>query len=157
MMSESRAIGESARRVVVVADDEPMLQLVIGRVLTAFDLVPLLADDGAAAIAAVEAHLSELCGAILDIMMPGVDGIDAAHAIQRLAPELAIVLMSSLEPADYANRIEYLHLAGTLQKPFPLAALRALIRQVLADGATRAKPMETADLQSKNSVDASYG
>jgi CheY-like chemotaxis protein len=155
MMSESQAIGESARRLVLVADDEAGLRQVVARVLAAFGLIPLLADDGAAAIAAVEAHRSELCGVILDIAMPGVDGIDAAHAIQRLAPELAIVLMSGALPADFAARTAGLRLVGVLSKPFPLAALRTLLRRALANSATRSKPMETADLQSKNSVDAS--
>ncbi len=51
-----------------------------------------------------------------------------------MAPDLAIVLMSGAVPAQYAERIERLRLAGMLHKPFSLAALRELIRHVVSDG-----------------------
>ncbi|MFL5805781.1 MAG: hypothetical protein ACJ8CR_29105 [Roseiflexaceae bacterium] len=53
---------------------------------------------------------------------------------QRMAPDLAIVLMSGAVPAQYAERIERLRLAGMLYKPFSLVALRELIRHVVSDG-----------------------
>ena len=55
--------------------------------------------------------------------MPLVNGVDAARVIQRLAPKLAIVLLSGAVPAHMADRIKQLRLAGMLHKPFPLAAL----------------------------------
>jgi CheY-like chemotaxis protein len=128
---------QGARRLVLVADDEAGLRQVVAGVLAAMDLVPLLADDGVAEIAAAEAHQSELRGAILDIAMPGIDGIDAAHAIQRLAPEPAIILMSGVLPANFAARTVELRLAGVLSKPFPLAALRTLIQHKIDGGPAR--------------------
>ena len=56
------------------------------------------------------------------------------RVIQRLAPELAIVLMSGALPADYAVDINQLRLAGLVHKPFPLVALRELIRHATGDG-----------------------
>jgi CheY-like chemotaxis protein len=153
-MSESQPIHEAGRRLVLVADDEPAFHLIIAHVLATFDLVPLLVNDGAAAIAAVATRRSELRGAILDIDMPRVDGIDAAHAIQRIAPELAIMLVSGAVPREYADQVAHLRLAGLLQKPFPLAALRALIRHALADGAASHAALEMGDTQ-PNSVVAS--
>jgi DNA-binding NarL/FixJ family response regulator len=66
--------------------------------------------------------------------MPIVNGVDAAHAIQRITPDLAIVLMSGAVPAYYADGIERLRLAGMLHKLFPMAALRELIRDAVGDG-----------------------
>jgi CheY-like chemotaxis protein len=138
-MSAIRPIHGTARRLVLVADDEPAIQAIVARVLVELDLVPLLVGDGAAAIAAVEAHRSELVCAILDIAMPGANGVDAAHVIQWIAPELAIMLMSGAVPADCAGRITRLHLAGMLHKPFPLVALRELILHAVADGGVHGK------------------
>ena len=141
-MGENQSTSQSVRRLVLVADDEPALHQIVARVLATFDLVALLADDGAMAIAAVKARQSELCGAIMDIAMPGVDGVTAAHVIQQLVPDLAIIFMSGAVPDDFAVRAAGLRLAGTLQKPFPLAALRELIQQTFVDGIVRAEPLE---------------
>ena len=142
MMRDSQPSSQSARRLVVVADDEPALQLIVARLLVTLNFVPLLAEGGTAAIAAVQTRQSEVCGAILDIAMPGVDGITAAYVIQRLVPDLPIVFMSGALPNDFAARTAGLRLAGTLRKPFPLAALRALVQQTFADGSVRAKPAQ---------------
>ncbi len=93
----------------------------------------MFADNGAAAIAAVEAHRDSLACAILDIVMPIVNGVDAAHAIQATAPGLPIVLMSSAIPKAYRDRISQLRLAGMLAKPFSFATLRDLLRHVTGD------------------------
>ena len=63
MMQETQPTSQSVRRLVLVADDKPALYQIVGRVLAAFGLVALPADDGAAAIAAVEARQGEVCGA----------------------------------------------------------------------------------------------
>jgi CheY-like chemotaxis protein len=124
----------ASRRLALVADDETAIQNIVARVMRQLGLVALPVGDGAAAIAVVEAHRDDLACAILDITMPIVNGVDAAHAIQRIAPDLAIVLMSGAVPAHYANRIERLRLAGMLHKPFSLAALRELIRLAVGEG-----------------------
>jgi DNA-binding NarL/FixJ family response regulator len=62
-----------------------------------------------------------------------VNGVDAAHAIQRIAPDLAIVLMSGAVPAYCIAPIKRLRLAGMLHKPFLLTELRELIRQAIGD------------------------
>ena len=119
------------RRLVLVADDEAAIQLLVARVITQLGLDALPVGDGAAAITAVAARRADLACVILDITMPLVNGVDAARAIQRLAPELAIVLMSGAVPAHLADSIKQLHLAGMLHKPFPLVGLRQLIQQVV--------------------------
>jgi DNA-binding NarL/FixJ family response regulator len=70
----------------------------------------------------------------MDIVMPVLNGVDAARAIQATAPSLPIVLMSGAIPPAYLDRIAQLRLAGILAKPFMLAALRDLLRHVANDG-----------------------
>src|SRR6185503_1446487 len=123
------------RPLVLVADDEAPIQDLIARVITGLGLVALLVGDGAAAVAAVETHRDDFSCAILDIVMPVLNGVDAAHAIQQIAPDLAIVLMSGAVPYHYADRISQLRLAGKLQKPFPLLELRELILHTVENGA----------------------
>ena len=133
-MTESTAEPMTTRRLALVADDEPSIRELVTRVVRQLDLVALPVGDGAAAIAAVKAHHGDLACAILDIVMPVLNGVDAAHAIQEVAPGLPIVLMSGAIPVRYTDSIERLRLAGMLHKPFPLAALREIIRHTVDDG-----------------------
>jgi two-component system response regulator MprA len=122
-----------ARPLVLVADDDPAIQALVARVINRLGLVAVFADDGAAAIAAVEAHRNSLACAILDIMMPIVNGVDAAYAIQATAPGLPIMLMSGTISEAYMDRISRLRLAGMLAKPFSFAALQDLLRHTTGD------------------------
>jgi two-component system, cell cycle response regulator CpdR len=121
------------RRVVLVADDEEAIQAIVTRAIASLGLVTLPVSDGAAAIEAVRAHRPVLACAMLDVRMPIMNGADAAHAIQRIAPDLPIVLMSGAIPAHYTDRICRLRLAGMLEKPFTLAGLRIKILQALGE------------------------
>jgi CheY-like chemotaxis protein len=155
-MSENLSLDSRARTLVLVADDEATIRAIVSRVLVELGLVPVLVGDGAAAIHAVEAHGDELVCAILDVAMPGGNGIDAAHVIQRLAPDLPITLISGSVPNTAAGKITQLHLAGMLQKPFSLAALRALVLHAVDERAAYGKPLEAADNHSKSGADTSY-
>ena len=128
-----------ARPLALVADDDPAIQALVARVINGLGLVAVFADNGAAAIAAVEAHRDNLACAILDIVMPIVNGVDAAHAIQATAPGLPIVLMSGAIPEAYMDRISQLRLAGVLAKPFSFATLRDLLRHVTRNAAALEK------------------
>jgi CheY-like chemotaxis protein len=125
-----------ARPLVLVADDETAIQELVARVITNLGLVALLVGDGAAAVAAVETHRDDLACAVLDVVMPVMSGADAAQAIQHIAPDLAIILMSGAVPLYYADQIARLRLVGRLNKPFPLAALRDMIRYATATSAS---------------------
>jgi CheY-like chemotaxis protein len=122
------------RPLVLVADDEAAIRDLVARVITNLGLVALLVADGQAAIAAVAVHRTDLVCAVLDIVMPIVNGVDAARVIQQLEPDLAIVLMSGAVPDHYAGHITRLRLAGMLHKPFSLIALRELILHAARDG-----------------------
>lgn len=146
-MIESQPSHKTAPRPALVADDDAAIRALIARVLVQLGLVPVLVGDGAAAIDVVEARRSELACALLDIEMPGANGLDAAHAIQRLAPDLPIMLISGSIPNVAAGKLSRLRLAGTLDKPFSLAALRKLIRHALAQGATSDRPVGMGQTQ----------
>jgi CheY-like chemotaxis protein len=122
-----------ARPLALVADDDPAIQALVARVINRLGLVAVFADNGAAAIAAVEAHRDSLACAILDVVMPIMNGVDAAHAIQATAPGLPIVLMSGAIPEAYRESISQLRLAGMLAKPFSFATLRNLLRHAAGD------------------------
>jgi len=100
-MSEPASWGESTRiRIVVADDDADILDLVVYMLTQAgFDAVGV--SDGVAALAAIEADPPRM--AILDIMMPGLSGIEVlrkVRASQTIADLDVILLTARTRDAD---------------------------------------------------------
>jgi CheY-like chemotaxis protein len=105
-------------QLVLIADDEPSILKLVGTIITRIGLTPLTSTDGAAAIKAMEDHHAHICCVILDILMPILNGIDAALLIQQIAPNIPIILMSGKETDDCLESIRDLHLTDIITKPF---------------------------------------
>jgi CheY-like chemotaxis protein len=127
---DNRQTREHNRRLVLVADDEHSVLDVLVRVITRLDLVPLPATNGAAAIEIAASCQGQLVCAILDVQMPIVNGADAAHAIQQIFPNLAIVLTSGAIPDSLTERIAQLRPTALLRKPFQLSELHNILVHV---------------------------
>lgn len=117
---------------VLIADDDSGVSLLVAQVARRLGLGAVLANDGAAAVRLAAAHKLQLCCAILDVRMPRLNGIEAAEEIRQFAPELPIVLMSAAFPLNYEQRIEPLRIAHVLAKPFQLAELIRLMDSFVA-------------------------
>lgn len=119
-----------APRTVLVADDDRDIGILLARIMRRHGLTPIVVVNGLDAITAARHHADELAAAFLDIQMPGITGVDAAIAIQKLMPQLPIVLMSGGIPAHLASNVAQLSLAGFLQKPFGIDDVRTLLARL---------------------------
>src|SRR6266536_3461385 len=117
-------------RHVLIADDERDITIILARIMTPLGLIPIVVHNGSDAISAAQTYAQELCLAILDIQMPGVNGVDAAIAISQLLPHVPIVLMSGGIPQNLATRIAQIPLAGMLAKPFRIQEVHLLLVQL---------------------------
>lgn len=114
-------------RVLVVDDDPPSLKM------TAFLLAEegydvLTADNGLDALRLVEQESPDL--AILDVMMPGLDGLQVTQRIRR-SMSLPIIILSA--KGETVDRVQGLDVGADdyLAKPFEPAELLARVRSVL--------------------------
>lgn len=85
---------------VLVADDGSEVRAGIGLALTLAGVFEVVGEaaDGAQAVEAARRLQPELV--LLDLVMPGIDGLQALPAIQAAAPAAKIVLLTALDPAD---------------------------------------------------------
>src|SRR5258705_3763799 len=114
----------------LVADDNDVAQRLCRRVLEKAGYAVLIAADG---LQAVEVALSKRPAMILmDVAMPGIDGIEAMRRIKAEIPGQPIVIASAHSMAS--DRERFLAAGGDdiLSKPFPLAALVALVAKLTA-------------------------
>jgi two-component system nitrogen regulation response regulator NtrX len=110
---------------VLIVDDEPNIRRMLSSLLEAEGHSIRTAGDGAAALLALDAEEPDVV--LLDLALPGVDGLTVLHTIRERWPELPVVMMSgraTLSDAVRATRIGAFHF---LEKPLaPEALLLAL-------------------------------
>ena len=90
---------------VLVVDDHPVVRDGLATLLRQLgpDTVVLEAGDTAEALALVAQH-DDLDIVVLDIVLPGLDGLDAIAEFGRARPELPVIVLSSSEDAQTARR-----------------------------------------------------
>ena len=125
--STSRETGEVPR--VLVVDDEPKIVDVVRDYLTDAGFLVSVATDGPTALERARAQPPDLV--VLDLGLPGLDGLDVARALQAAQPPVPIVMLTAR--SDEVDRILGLELGADdyLVKPFSPRELVARVRAVL--------------------------
>ncbi|WP_410673268.1 response regulator [Amycolatopsis sp. cmx-4-68] len=124
---------------VLVVDDEPMVCAHLRTILgSAADIeVVAQAGDGAEAVEAVVRHRPRVV--LMDLRMPGVDGLTAIARITALPDPPAVVALTTFDADTYVIRALRAGAAGFLVKSTPPEDLIGLVR-VAADGHTVLSP-----------------
>ncbi|MBB4682712.1 response regulator [Amycolatopsis jiangsuensis] len=124
---------------VVVADDEPMVCAHLRTILGSSGDIEVVAQaqDGAEAVEAVVRHRPRVV--LMDLRMPGVDGLTAIGRITALPDPPAVVALTTFDADTYVIRALRAGAAGFLVKSTPPEDLIGLVR-VAADGHTVLSP-----------------
>ncbi len=128
----------------VLADDQALIRVGFRLVIEAEDDMVVVAEahDGESAIAAVDTHRPDVV--LMDVRMPGLDGIAATERIARDLPESRVLILTTFDLDEYAIAAIAAGASGFLLKDaqrYELTnAIRAIHRgdAVLAPRATRA-------------------
>lgn len=130
---------------VLLADDEALIRAGIRLVLEVADDIEIVAeaDNGASAVELARKHFVDV--ALLDIRMPGVDGLAAAAEICKVAPQTKVVMLTTFGEDDHVNRALRCGAAGFLLKDTPPDDLIRAV-QVAAAGESVLSPRITKQL-----------
>ncbi|MCY1136716.1 response regulator transcription factor [Actinoplanes sp. Pm04-4] len=114
---------------VLVVDDDPTVSDVVRRYLEQDGYRVRLAADGPAALAAVEDEQPDLV--VLDLMMPGLDGLEVCRRLRVRRPGLPVVMLTAL--GDEGDRVAGLEVGADdyVTKPFSPRELVLRVRSVL--------------------------
>jgi len=133
---------------VLVVDDEPMVREVLARYLEKDGFAVDTASDGVAALERFEAGRPDLV--LLDLMLPGVDGLEVFRRIRAQAPAAVIMLTAKGEETDRVVGLE-LGADDYITKPFSprevVARVRTVLRRVRPDVLVPASPLRHGDLE----------
>ena len=113
----------------LVVDDEPKIVDVVRDYLTAAGFAVTVATDGPTALEQARAVPPDLV--VLDLGLPGMDGLDVARALQAAEPPIPIVMLTAR--SDEVDRVLGLELGADdyVVKPFSPRELVARVRAVL--------------------------
>ena len=120
-----------AKAAILVVDDDAPIRRMLDRTLTAEGYEVSLAADGGAALAAIE--LSAPDAVVLDVSMPGLNGLDVCRRVRAKRMGTPILFLTARDALD--DRVAGLDAGADdyLVKPFAaeelLARLRALLRR----------------------------
>ena len=129
-MRDPAAGNDQASITVLVADDNDVAQRLCRRVLEKAGYKVLIAVDG---LQAVDVALSQRPAMILmDVAMPGIDGIEAMKRIKAEIPNQPIVIASAHSMASDRERFLAAGADDILSKPFRLADLVAIVARLTA-------------------------
>ncbi|AMQ00275.1 transcriptional regulator [Pedobacter cryoconitis] len=113
----------------LIVEDEPNVVSVLKRGLSSEGFELSVAPDGFIALEMVSAHSFALI--ILDIMLPGINGLDLCKQIKKNYPQIPIIMLTALSSTE--NIVTGLDNGADdyLVKPFKIAELSARIRMLL--------------------------
>ena len=121
-------------RVLVVDDDSAILRMLV-RTLEAEGYETDAASDGATALVRAEASVPDVI--VLDVAMPGMDGLAVSRRLREKGQRVPILFLTARDAV--ADRVAGLDAGGDdyLVKPFATDELEARLRALLRRGRTR--------------------
>ncbi|WP_144881366.1 response regulator transcription factor [Microbacterium paraoxydans] len=116
----------------LIADDQALVRGALGALL---DLEPDLevqglAADGAEALRLAEDLQPDVC--LMDIQMPGVDGVEATKQIRAASPQTRVVVVTTFARPGYLRAALDAGASGFVVKDTPAEELAAAVRRVHA-------------------------
>lgn len=134
-------------RTILIADDDPHIRQLLAFALAKAGLDTIEAEDGEAALAAVESHAPDLV--VLDINMPRMDGIETCRRL-RARSDLPILFLSSRD--DEIDRVLGIELGADdyVTKPFSPREVVARVMAILRR--TAGRPPAVADAASRSAT-----
>ncbi|WP_199439749.1 response regulator [Umezawaea beigongshangensis] len=126
---------------VVLADDEAVVRMGVGAVLSTADDVEIVAeaDTGRAAVDLVLAHRPDV--AVLDIRMPVLDGLDAAAEIRRLGTGTGVLVLTTFADDAHISRALASGISGFVLKTGDPLDIVVGVRAVAAGAAHLSPPV----------------
>ena len=116
------------KHVVLVVDDDDLVRKVVRAVLEADDYVVVEASDGPEALTAAAAHQPDVI--ILDVMMPGVDGVDVCRQVDH--DSVKVLMLTARDDVDTEDASRAAGADDFLGKPFSSIELLEHVKKLVS-------------------------
>lgn len=114
---------------IMIVDDEPNVRLVFKTTLESVGYTLAMAEDGLAALSELERSPADVV--LLDLHMPGLDGMDTLRRLREAGNDVPVVIITAHGSVPHAVEAMKLGAIDFLSKPLSPDALRRVVAEVL--------------------------
>lgn len=118
-----------AAKSILIVDDEKNIRLTLSQALEPLHLPVQTAVNGEEALMKLQQEDVDLV--LLDLKMPGMDGVEVLKQIRTRWPKVRVIIISAYGTIESAVETMKLGAVDFIQKPFSPAEIRSLVTQVL--------------------------
>jgi len=117
---------------ILLVDDDAGMVDTLTDIFEALDHRVLAAGSGMAAVAELTERPFDVV--LMDIQMPGLNGVQALRVIKDRSPELPVIMMSAYTRDELVQEAERISGRAVLRKPLDMNEVLALIGEIACDG-----------------------
>lgn len=122
--------NNSKNKRILVVDDDPGIRSSLSRILRSLGHEIQVARDGFEAIGICEEFSPDLL--LIDIRMPGIDGVETFRRLRQQWPSLVAIFMSAYSSSEKSSEAEERGAISVLAKPLNLTRLMDLVQASLS-------------------------
>lgn len=116
----------------LIVDDEKMIQQTLKGMLESLNYKVIFADNGRKAIQTYKSKKQNIDAILMDIQMPVMDGVEAAHKILEIDPEARIIFTSGYAETKSFESLRKMGYQLFLKKPYKIGILADIIQRALS-------------------------
>lgn len=119
------------KRRILIVDDEPSIRHMLKQVLLDEDFSAEAAGSAMEALSKLEEVPADL--AIVDLLLPGINGLELAEAIRMLDPGTPVILITAYGTSAFESMACHPAISHYIHKPFNLDRLLELVHECLPE------------------------
>ncbi|MBC7878429.1 MAG: response regulator transcription factor [Anaerolineales bacterium] len=127
---------------VLVVDDEPVARQSLTDILKLEGYIVTSAPNGQAAVEYVRTHPIDLM--IVDLRMPGMDGLEVVQVVNQVSPETEVILLTAFGSTETAIQALRLRIHDYLLKPASPAQILASVKKGLSRRSSKTRVSVTS-------------
>ena len=116
---------------ILVIDDEQIMRDGCSRILSKDGWFIMTAENGTRGLDQIQTHLDKIGVVLLDLMMPGMSGMDVLEQIRAMDPNLLIIVITGYATVESAVEAMKKGAYDFIPKPFTPDQLRLVVRRAL--------------------------
>ena len=119
------------KKTILIVDDDPSINAILNFILQQADYNTIITSSGEDCLKTVkDNHTIDLI--FLDLKMSGISGIDTFKKLQKISPNLLVVMMTGHVDESLLKEVFSLGAYGIVYKPFDVEEILTIIKTIFS-------------------------
>jgi len=123
--------SKEKNKTVLLVDDDHMILEVGKAMMERLGYRVLTAENGPKSLAVFQENMQEISCILLDLTMPGMDGVETFQELRKLHADTPVIIVSGFSDSEIINQLGEKRPSGFIQKPFTLDGLSEKLEEIL--------------------------